>query len=288
MLPLALHRLQRNKLEGGYNLFDLYSKFLTFKLKLFNRLRNSKPNDDFVDYIFSIISQGKDPSKLYISSLFSKKKIPNSWKGFPRYLFLCFKLLNISSHNECLTFCSDLEIFSNAPLYIQNNNKWENLSSFSTKELAYLIHDKLHPNSILSSRQLKLISFYPSTNFQLAWKTISKLKCRSIIKLFLLKIWNVILFLPNPCNCCLAHYEDSPTHHFLNCEMTIHVVSKILNLNLNPSAFLSYPSIKNITLYALLFTHYSYVMKTHYNNLEFQIDDILPLFLEEKKKLSWF
>jgi len=133
-----------------------------------------------------------------------------------------------------------------------------------------MLHTELHKNEPPSNNQTKLNELI-NINFDEIFKYLVELKkFRSTIKVFLIKVWNGILFIPNTCPLCLADVNVPVVHFFIDC----HIIKANLNRyypNINWTIFLQNPSLfkqlEEIPL--LLFASYKETMKIHFENVPF-------------------
>jgi hypothetical protein len=271
---MALHRFQNPKELGGFKLVDVYAKFLALKIRYFQKMRAT--GSYFAQLIQSELrSCLKRPNDN--STLFTKTKKPSNKDPFVIYLHIVWKHLKISSDESIISASSVDYIFGQSPLYCQIEDTVMDLDHVSTKSLSMTLHLKLNEKTPISERQKLLINYLPNIDLSSIWLTLIKFKkYRSIIRVFLNKIWNAALFLSDKCKACGSNINELHVIHFFNCHTIKRALTTIFPNSVDHIAFLTDPSniLKNQPNYILaLFSVYSKLMKIHFNNMVFNFQN---------------
>jgi hypothetical protein len=252
ILTMALHRFQRRKLFGGFNLINLKAKYLAIKIKTFDRIRSNKSFMN--EYCFSSLQEA---TLTYASTspLFTSKIIHNA---FLKEVQKAFKSIDYS--NSTMT---NMDLFSNHKIMI---NSEKSTADLSTCDLAWYIFSRKHPPHELNIRQKELLETI-DINLTDIWKWINRVNYRPHIKSFLIKLFNASIFLPDVCNICTRPISLPVSHFLFNCSTLKDFVFRICQSNL--FLFLRNPVNKlHYKIPILLFSVYALAVKHHFNNVQ--------------------
>jgi len=177
------------------------------------------------------------------------------------------------------------DIFENTPLFVTIEEENMNLDTIPTKLLARKIHQNIFKNDHISERQKKLLEALPGIKLDNIWALLLKQKCRPMIKWFLIKIWNGILFLPEKCIACNQIYNELSTLHFFHCKIVKLTIRLLLSRSIQHSLLLTDPSVSlsvSPEYFLLLFAIYSNLMKIHFQEGSLRFRDFFF-----RVKISW-
>jgi hypothetical protein len=281
---MGILRMQKSPAFGGFNLTNVYAKFLAFKLQILAKVMKQidHPMKDYLVRHFSYHEYrngAKRTCPIFCSS--GRLQSPDLIEDIAK----AARLVRISCDQNFQMTCYTQDLLQKT-LYISS-------SSFPTIELTsklstlyFYIKSALYDPHTLTESQKRWQNTY---NFSLesVWKSIKKkTKCRPSIRSFMIRLWNNGLFLTHNCSACNCQIVQHRLEHFLfECSFN----RKIFNIfNINTKLFFTNPSkARNFyTVIIVLFKVYHAHMKLFFENIPINTDVILSNIRDELFRYS--